>query len=210
MKPVARLSTVSPEMPIENMARLFKETFHHGFAVVSDTGEFFGIITLRDMEDALKAKEMGGKRVRDVATTGVVTAYPDETLEDVLRCFGALDVGRIPVVERKNSKKLVGMLRWSDIVRSHSQVMLDLEYEPGTILITCDIDEGDRAVGKSLRELALPPDCVVNSIQRGKHLVVPRGSSVVEAGDKLVILASEGKEEEMCQHLYSPSRNDDE
>ena len=209
MKPVARLSTVSPEMPIENMARLFKETFHHGFAVVSDAGEFFGVITLRDMEDALKTKEMGGKKVRDVCTTRVVTAYPDETLEDVLRCFGALDVGRIPVVERKNPKKLVGMLRWSDIVRSHSQVMLDMEYEPGTILITCDIDEGDRAVGKSLRELALPPDCVVNSIQRGKHLVVPRGSSVVEAGDKLVILASEGKEEEMCQHLYSPSQDDE-
>ena len=88
--------------------------------------------------------------------------------------------------------------------------MLDMEYEPGTILIRCDIAEGDRAVGRSLRELALPPDCVVNSIQRGKHLVVPRGECVVEAGDRLVILASEGKEEEVCGYLYSRAPDNEE
>jgi chloride channel protein, CIC family len=207
MKPVSRLTTVSPEMPIENMARLFKETFHHGFAVVSDAGDFFGLITLKDMEGALLVKDMAGKMVKDLCTTRVVTAFPDETLEDVLRCFGALDVGRIPVVKREDPRKLVGMLRWSDIVRSYSQVMLDMEYEPGTMLIKCDISEGDRAVKKSLREIALPADYVVNSIQRGKHLVVPRGSTIIEAGDKLVILASEGKEEEVSTYLYGNSHH---
>ena len=152
-------------------------------------------------------KDMGGKKVKDVCTTRVVTAYPDETLEDVLRCFGALDVGRIPVVKRENPGTLVGMLRWSDIVRSYSQVMLDMEYEPGTMLIKCDIAPGDLAVGKSLRQIALPPDYVVNSIQRGKHLVVPRGSTVIEAGDRLVVLASEGKEEEVCSYLYGSSHH---
>ena len=202
MKPVARLTTVSPDLSLEAMARLFKDTFHHGYAVVDDSGDFFGVVTLKDLERVLTAEQIGGRKVRDVCTTRVVTAYPDESLEDVLERFGALDVGRIPVVDRAAPLRLLGMLRWSDIVRSYSQVMLDLEYESGTILVKCDIEPGDRAVGRNLRDIGLPPDCVVNSIQRGRHLVVPRGGSVVEAGDRLVILASEGSEEQVCTSLY--------
>ena len=123
----------------------------------------------------------------------------------MLQCFGALDVGRIPVVSRGDPKRLVGMLRWSDTVRSYSEALLDLEYEPGTTLIRCDIREGDPAAGKTLRELALPQDDVVHYIQRGKHLLVPRGGTVVKAGDKLVILAAGAADEEVSRYLYGRS-----
>jgi CIC family chloride channel protein len=202
MKPVARLTTISSEMGIQNLARVFKETFHHGFAVLDSNRDFLGVVTLKDLERAMRNKQTEGIKVKDICTTKVVTAFPQDSLEDVLQRFGALDVGRIPVVDKLNPKRLLGMLRWSDIVRSYSQVMLNLDYEPGTTLVKCDITAGDRADGKSLRELALPEDCVVNSIQRGKHLVVPRGETVIQAGDKLLILASDGKEECVCRNLY--------
>ena len=202
MKPVARLTTISSEMTVQSLARVFKETFHHGFAVLDTARDFLGVVTLKDLERAMRTLQADGALVRDICTTKVVTAYPEDSLQDVLQRFGALDIGRIPVVAKQNPRKLLGMLRWSDIVRSHSQVMLNLEYEPGTTLVKCDISSGDRAEGKSLRELALPADCVVNSIQRGKHLVVPRGDTVVQAGDKLIILASDGKEESVCSYLY--------
>ncbi len=211
MKPFEKLETVGPDLPIEDMARLFQRSFHHGFAIVDADQHFFGIITLSSLERAFRHKDLKGKVVRDLADTGMVTAYPDETLEDVLRVFGALDVGRIPVVDRLDHRKLVGMLRWSDIVRSHSQVMLDLEYEPGTTMIYCDIGERDPVVGRSLMEIALPENCVVNSIQRGKHIVVPRGGTVVQAGDCLHILADEDREEDVAHTLYGiPDERSDE
>jgi len=202
MKPVEKLTTVSPDLPIEDMARLFRETFHHGFAVVDSSGDFYGLITLQNMERNLTATDLRGLKVRDLAITNVITTHPDETLEEVLRVFGALDVGRIPVVDPGNPRKLLGMLRWSDIVRSYSHVMLDLEPEPGTSLLRCDIEAGDPVVGKSLREIALPPDCVVNSIQRDRHVVVPRGDTVVRPGDSLQILAAVEKEDEVWECLY--------
>ena len=50
MRPVEKLATVSPALPNEDMARLFRETFHHGFAVVDSFGDFCGLITLQDLE----------------------------------------------------------------------------------------------------------------------------------------------------------------
>jgi len=202
MKPAERLTTVSPEMSLEALGGLFRETFHHGFAVVDDAKRLVGVVTLKDLETHLRTSKASGRLVRDCCTTNLVTAFPDETLEDVLQCFGAMDVGRIPVVSREDQKRLVGMLRWSDTVRSYSEALLDLEYEPGTTLIRCDIKEGDPAAGKTLSELALPQDDVVHYIQRGKHLLVPRGRTVVEAGDRLVILATGATDEEVSRYLY--------
>ena len=203
MKPAERLTTVSPEMSLEALGGLFRDTFHHGFAVVDDSGKLVGVVTLKDFDTFVRTRKITGKQVRDICTTNLVTAFPDETLEDVLQCFGALDVGRIPVVAREDPNRLVGMLRWSDTVRSYSEVLLDMEYEPGTTLLRCDIKMGDPAVGKTLGELALPQDYVVHYIQREKHLLVPRGGTVVAAGDCLVVLASGAVDEGINQYLYS-------
>ncbi len=203
MKPAERLTTVSPEMSLEALGGLFRDTFHHGFAVVDDGGRLVGVVTLKDFDTVVRTRQISGMRVQDICTTNIVTAFPDETLEDVLQCFGALDVGRIPVVSREDPKRLVGMLRWSDTVRSYSEVLLDMEYEPGTTLIRCDINLGDPAAGKTLRELALPQDYVIQYIQRQKHLLVPRGETVVQPGDCLVILASGAVDEDLNKYLYS-------
>ncbi|MBU0552358.1 chloride channel protein [Myxococcota bacterium] len=204
MKPVDKLTTINPDLSLNEMARVFRQSFHHGFAVEESSGHFFGIITLKDLERVMRVGQLNGLTVRDVAVTKVVTAYPDETLDDVLRIFGALDVGRIPVVSREDKRKLVGMLRWSDIVRAHSSMMMDLEYESGTVLVRCDIEAGDPVVGKSLREIALPPEFVINSIQRGRHIVVPRGETVIQAGDCLHVLTDEDKEEAAARYFYQP------
>jgi len=208
MKPVKQLTTVSPEMPVEALAGLFNETFHHGYAVVDDRRHLVGVVTLNDLETVIRTKQASGKTTRDICTTNLVTAFPDETLEDVLPCFDVMDVGRIPVVSRADPKQLVGMLRWSDTVRSYSQVLLDHEYEPGTTLIRCDIHTGDPVVGRTLRDLALPQDYVVHYIQRGKHLLVPRGNTTVEAGDCLVILASGATDEDVSRYLYNSNGKD--
>lgn len=50
------------------------------------------------------------------------------------------------------------------------------------------LDASDGAAGKSLSELSLPEDCVVISIHRGRSVVVPRGHTLLQAGDRLIVL----------------------
>ena len=57
--------------------------------------------------------------VDDIASKALIVAYPDEYLHDVLVKLGAREVGRIPVVDRKNPKRLLGMLQRPDIIGAY-------------------------------------------------------------------------------------------
>jgi CIC family chloride channel protein len=51
-------------------------------------------------------------------------AYPDEYIHDVIVKLGTHDVGRIPVVERKNPKRLLGVLRRHDVLTAYSKTIM--------------------------------------------------------------------------------------
>ena len=46
------------------------------------------------------------------------------------------------------------------------------------------------AVGKTLRDLRLPDECVVAAVMRKNDLIIPRGDTVLLAGDELIALSS--------------------
>ena len=59
-------------------------------------------------------------------------------------------------------------------------------------LVEFDVS-GDYAIaGAAVRELGLPRSALVAVIARGKHTIPPRGSTVVEAGDRLYVLVPHG------------------
>jgi chloride channel protein, CIC family len=51
----------------------------------------------------------------------LVVSYPDQTLHEVLERLGANELGRIPVVDRQDSKRLIGLLRRRDIIRAYTK-----------------------------------------------------------------------------------------
>ena len=51
------------------------------------------------------------------------------------------------------------------------------------------IREGDAAAGARLRDLGLPRDALVSLIVRGDEVLLPRGSTRLEAGDRMLVLA---------------------
>ncbi|MFQ5913269.1 MAG: chloride channel protein [Nitrospinota bacterium] len=123
MTPKSELVTVSPEMSVRELIPLFQQTHSHGFGVVNGDGEFLGVVALSDVERAVKAGDLE-RKVGDICTTQVRCVFPDQTLEDAIAHFGAMDVGRIPVIYRGNHRRLVGMIRRPDIIRAYSQAFL--------------------------------------------------------------------------------------
>lgn len=206
MTPTADLTTVTPETPLMELAFWFQETGHHGFVVLGEGGELHGVVTHSDLERAMAAGSIE-KTVGDICTTNVMTAFYDETLDDALRHFGAMGVGRLPVVDRRDPKKLLGVLRRGDVIRTYSHALVDkqqrdrhierlrLETATNSELVEIDMERGWAAVGKRLRDISLPPDCVVVSVQRGGRTVVPRGHTQLHRGDRIVALAGSSTKE---------------
>ncbi len=114
--------TVSPQMTLNQVVNRFVKSKHHGFPVVDKTGKLTGMITLADIEAKMGNNEKT-LTVADIATTNLITAYPDETLHDVVHRLGTSEVGRIPVVDRNNPSRLIGVLRRYDIVKAYGKAI---------------------------------------------------------------------------------------
>jgi CIC family chloride channel protein len=124
MIPADKVVTVSPENTILEVLRMIEKTGHMGYPVV-ENGELVGIIVFEDVEK-VPVEKRGETKVKDVMTTKLVVTYPDESLEDALKKLAANNIGRLPVVDRSNEKKLLGMLTRSDIMKAHAREVAKL------------------------------------------------------------------------------------
>jgi CIC family chloride channel protein len=116
--------TVLPTMPIRELMGKLRRTGHHGFPVVNKKGELVGVVTIADVEAAMAQESPSDLTVKDIASKLVVVAYPDENIHNVIVKLGTHDVGRIPVVERKNPKHLLGVLRRHDVLSAYSKTIM--------------------------------------------------------------------------------------
>lgn len=180
------------------------QTHHHGLPVVDSHERLMGILTLQDIE---KARQQGRKeaRVGEVCTRDLIIAFLDESVGAALRRMSARDIGRIPVVSRSDSRRLVGVLRRNDIIRAYdlalarraelrhraSQVRLGAISDEQVSITEIQIEPGAECAGKSIREVHWPPECVIASVRRGRRFLIPHGDTVLRSGDILVAVAED-------------------
>ena len=72
------------------------------------------------------------------------------------------------------------------------RIQLEQALEARTIEITLNSKHG--AVGRTLKELQLPHECVIISVRRGPCQLIPRGYTRLLSGDRLIALATEAGE----------------
>lgn len=197
------VDAVPTTMSLRELTEEFNRTHHHGFPVLDEKGELYGIVTLRDLERAIARGGLDSLTVKDIATTSPLTAYPDEPLWVALKRLGTRDVGRLPVVDRRNPKKLIGLVRRYDIIRAYNVAIarrMELQHRAerlrlgkvtGTEFVEVDVEEGSPVAGKPIREIPWPRDCVLISVQRGRRIIIPHGDTVLEPGDRATALIDE-------------------
>lgn len=184
---------VPDDLPADEVFALMQVTHQHGYPVGNAEAELVGVITLSDVEATLfegDPKAPAGS----ICSRPALVCYADQTLGEALQQLGARDVGRLPVVERGNSRRMVGLLRRADLVLAYSrlarnapaptqpEVMGDLKF------FRVNLDAASPAAGRRVRELRLPEECILVSIRRDEHTLVPRGETQLKPGDCVIAL----------------------
>ena len=134
----------------------------------------------------------------------VVTGKDEDNLiacELVKKQFGVKKT-----VSRSNNPKNVSLLKKMgiDIVVNTTQIITDLvghEIDGAAVQVMANISNSDAVIseykipddwklsGKCVMELDIPLDCVLIYILRNDSLTIPRGNTVIMAGDEVTALA---------------------
>ena len=100
----------------------------HSWPLVDDKGALVGILTRADLLQALNDDDEDDRTMLEIGTASPVVAYPDDQLEDALNLMLRASVGRLPVVDRNEPGRLLGMLSRGSIATAYRSV-LDEEHE---------------------------------------------------------------------------------
>ncbi len=115
---IKKPETISEDTPVGKVANKIIFTGYHGFPVLNSKGELVGILAQEDIRRALKQGKYKTP-ARELDTEDLIVAYPDEGLHLILERMAIHGIGRLPVVDRMDSKKLVGFITRSDIIKAH-------------------------------------------------------------------------------------------
>ena len=109
-------TSVVADYPVVEAARIMKEK-DVGIVPVVEGGRLVGTVTDRDIAVRVVAegKDPQSVRVREIASTDVVTVDPQQDLDEALRLMASHQVRRLPVVEEGG--KLVGIVAQADVAR---------------------------------------------------------------------------------------------
>ena len=110
--------SVSPKDRLEDVMAVMKKTEHTGFPVISE-GKIVGIITEHDINIAVDNLDMKFWIVDNVCTKKIVMTFEDCPLSIAFLKMDEQHVNRLPVVENKDSLKLVGWITRSDVMRAY-------------------------------------------------------------------------------------------
>ena len=119
----------------------------------------------------------------------------------------------MPVVAADDPEHLLGLFRREDAVRAYHLALgagveaqmgrdrLRARMDPGAEFFFFEIPQGSVADGRSLQEVAWPDGSTLVSIRRGRQVMVPTGTTVLEAGDVVTAFGTPGAEKRLRLRL---------
>jgi trk system potassium uptake protein TrkA len=207
------------------LARMLKETGYE-VTLIEERKEQVAKI-LEDQPDLTVIKGDGCEpdildEARVLKADAVVAATGHDE-DNIVVCMLSKHEYEVPhTIARINNPKNEWLFRESfgvDIALSNTHMIakiLQEEIALGDIVTLLKLKKGDVSlvelklegaspgVGKAIKDLALPVDVILVSIIRGNDFVLPKGSTVLEAGDEILAVTSATGEPQLSKTLATP------
>jgi CIC family chloride channel protein len=132
------IAVVPAEISAKDLAQSLPSDLRHGqrlYPVVDDDGRLTGVITRGDLHKFLQEHppENSERRITELVRSIPGTAFPDEPLRVVVYRMAETGLTRLPVVQRNDSGKLVGMVSLDDLLKARVR-SLDAERRRERVL----------------------------------------------------------------------------
>lgn len=113
---------------LEDIVHLIAETHQHYFPVVDDDDIVIGIFSADDVRSYLYDETIWKlANARDIMTSKVVCVTPDDDLNTAMRCFTAVAIDELPVVDQANRGRLLGTLRHKETIAAYNRRLMEFK-----------------------------------------------------------------------------------
>jgi trk system potassium uptake protein len=159
-------------------------------------------------------------RTADVATMDAVVAVTGDDEDNlVVAKLAKHEYGVQRTVARVNNPKnewLFTAKMGVDVAISHSALLARIIHEElnmGDLVPLLKLQGGQlslaevviaptaQVIGSRVDALTLPPDCVLTTLLRGGEVLIPRGTTTIAAGDKIIALVKTEQQAELLRML---------
>ncbi len=113
-------------MPLHQIVHVLSTTQQHYFPVVDEHNLMIGIFSADDVRSYLYDETIWQLAVaRDVMNSRVVSVTPEDDLNTAMRCFTAVAIDELPVVDPKNPGRLLGTLRHKEMTAFYNRRLME-------------------------------------------------------------------------------------
>ena len=136
---VGDVMTRDPESIPESMtlcqfSQFIVSTRHTNFPLVNREGELTGIISVQDFAGVVFERDLFDLVVvKELATLNVITVVESDNLDCAMRKIGYRNIEQLPVVDKPDGRKLLGIISRRDMVSAYNRALMVRSLE----------DEGD-------------------------------------------------------------------
>jgi len=128
-QPGGDYQTIREHMTLREFIAIMTETDQQVFPVVNSNGDLTAMFSITDIRDVLVERELDNLLIiKEIANEEVPAVTPDDNLASVLTRFTENEVDTLPVVERSNPRRLLGLLRRNDVTRSYYERLQSMKH----------------------------------------------------------------------------------
>ena len=125
-----KFTYIKENMTLREFIPIMTDTIQQNFPVVNDGGEMTGIFSITDVRDILVDRGLDNLLImKEIASDEVPCVNLEDNLAKVLQAFAEYEVDSLPVVEKEDSRKLLGMIRRRDVISSYYQKLSTLRMD---------------------------------------------------------------------------------
>ena len=199
--------------PFPQILEKMASSQHNYFYVIDDSKRFLGSVSLNEIRrtildyDHLKNLLIA----RDIMNPKVISVHPNDSLDDVMKTFGNLNLDELPVVTKANGDEIMGSIWQHDVIETYNkQIFLrDMSGELGggirrtinqkTVPVVdkyylTHLEAPNIFIGKTLQELDLRSRfgadvlLIKKESDKGASITIqPDANYIIEMGDGLLI-----------------------
>lgn len=96
----------------------------HYFPILNSKNDLSGIVSFSMIRDLILEEGIEDVIImKDIMETNLITINEDEDLSKALNLFSIKDLDTLPVVSKKNSKKIIGLIFHKDIINQYNSLL---------------------------------------------------------------------------------------